>query len=222
MLELGRHLVRELDLQDTNDTLGRWMAHHLAEEMRLAEDAPTHSLRSKARKSAIEIILKIWSAREKLRGNAYPLAPYKEALYVLTLMRPDSNPYRFLHAQVKFRRNEIAARLFDNISRLMLAILLMDLPAISQVGKKPLAAVKALTPEERQILLSFHSWSELFNLGAKTNVHKRSGARDRKGPEVDLRKAALGFIDSSNAILLELKGSLTEKNEKGKVADATF
>lgn len=37
VLELGKLLVKALDLDETVDTLGRWMAHHIAELMQAAE-----------------------------------------------------------------------------------------------------------------------------------------------------------------------------------------
>ena len=39
--ELGQHLVRELGFEDRGETLGRWMAHHLAELLDQAENAKT-------------------------------------------------------------------------------------------------------------------------------------------------------------------------------------
>ena len=52
--------MRELGFEDRVDTLGRWMAHHLAELIDTAESGVTATERLKARKSATETILKIW------------------------------------------------------------------------------------------------------------------------------------------------------------------
>jgi hypothetical protein len=76
VLGLGRHLVRELGLEDGVDTLGRWMAHHLAELIDKTENAATAKDRQKASKAATETILKIWERRALLPETAYPLAPY--------------------------------------------------------------------------------------------------------------------------------------------------
>ena len=88
VLALGRHLVRELGFDDQRDTLGRWMAHHLAELINKAENGATGTERVRARKNATETILKIWEHRASLPGNAYPLAPYKDILKVLDRLRP--------------------------------------------------------------------------------------------------------------------------------------
>lgn len=82
-MELGEHLVRELGLVGSNDTLGRWMAHHVAELMDAAKNAKTPKARKEATETATDTILKIWGNRTKLPGDAYPLARYRKVLKVL-------------------------------------------------------------------------------------------------------------------------------------------
>jgi hypothetical protein len=125
VLELGRHLVRELGIEDGVDTLGRWMAHHLAELIDKAENGTTAAERLRARKNATETILKIWEHRTSLPGNAYPLAPHKELLKVLDRLRPDDNPFRYFGLPAETKRDRLAADLFDGLSRLIIALLLM-------------------------------------------------------------------------------------------------
>lgn len=84
VLGLGRHLVRELGFEDGVDTLGRWMAYHLAELIDQAENGVTAAERSRARENATEVIVKLWEHRASLPGKAYPLAPFKEVLRILT------------------------------------------------------------------------------------------------------------------------------------------
>jgi hypothetical protein len=83
VLELGEHLVRELGLEDSTDTLGRWLAHHLAELMTAVKETAGTSAHHEALRQATEIILRIWERRTALPGDAYPLAQYKEVLNVL-------------------------------------------------------------------------------------------------------------------------------------------
>src|SRR5690242_9787087 len=78
VLELGKHLVRELKLHDGVDTLGRWMAHHVAELITDAKRQRKGPKRTRAEKEATELILKIWEHREALPRHAYPLAQYEE------------------------------------------------------------------------------------------------------------------------------------------------
>src|SRR6266850_1299641 len=66
VLELGIHLVQQLRLQSSNDTLARWMVHHLAELMTRAEHAQSEQARSAATESAVTLILTIWEHRANL------------------------------------------------------------------------------------------------------------------------------------------------------------
>ena len=59
VLEHGRQLVRELDLEDGVDTLGRWMAHHLAELMSIAEHGITSEVRIEASQQVRDTTLRI-------------------------------------------------------------------------------------------------------------------------------------------------------------------
>jgi len=48
---LGKRIVKELDLEDSVDTLGRWMAHRIVELMERAEQAETEAEREAAKES---------------------------------------------------------------------------------------------------------------------------------------------------------------------------
>ena len=80
MLALGTHLVNELGLSDSTDTLGRWLAHHLAELISEADSASGPKSRREASRRATDTILKLWAHRRDLPGAATPLAPFREIL----------------------------------------------------------------------------------------------------------------------------------------------
>ncbi|MGE0683286.1 MAG: hypothetical protein AB7P69_20605 [Candidatus Binatia bacterium] len=101
------------------------MAHHLAELIDKAERGQTEADRLQAQKTATETILKVWEHRRSLPGKAYPLASYEHVLKVLDVLRPSNNPFwRFSHHGEK-KRERLAADLFDGLSRLIIALLLM-------------------------------------------------------------------------------------------------
>jgi hypothetical protein len=208
-LELGRHLVRELGFDDQRDTLGRWMAHHLAELLDKAENGATATERLRARKNATETTLKIWERRALLPGNAYPLAPYKDILKVLDRLRPADNTFRYFGPPAETKRDRLAADLFDSLSRLIIALLLMKLPPGEDPTRVDAPAIEALSETEQHVLTALQQWSELFAPTSKSSERTRKNKGD-KAAKVNLTEAALQLIDSTSTTLVELRSELQE------------
>jgi hypothetical protein len=209
VLELGRHLVRELGFDDQRDTLGRWMAHHLAELINKAENGVTGTERGRARKNATETILKIWEHRASLPGNAHPLAPYKELLKVLDRLRPDANPFRYFGHHAETKREQLAADLFDSLSRLIISLLLMKAPDREESARVDDAVLEALSKTEQRVLTALQQWSELFAPASKSPGRTRK-SKQGSGAIVNLNKAAVSLIDSITTTLAELRHELQE------------
>jgi len=91
-LELGQYLVRELDFEGGVDTLGRWMAHYLAELIDEAENSSTVAKRTRARKEAATTILKIWDHRSSLPGKA--VNPGEAAIRLIDSITTNLNELR--------------------------------------------------------------------------------------------------------------------------------
>jgi len=146
VLGLGRHLVYELGLEDSNDTLGRWLAHHLAELMTEAKNAKSAAARRVASRQAADLILKIWDHRTVLPHDANPLAQYRGILMVLSRLRPEANPWQ---RRTEDRIEGVAAGLYHSFCRLISTLLALNLPA--NAGKRNLAA-SFLSKEEVGVL----------------------------------------------------------------------
>lgn len=93
-LELGRSLTRELGLDDSVDTLGRWMAHYLAELMREAEEASPEERPVKMR-SCHEAILDLWSHRYVLPTGKRPFEDLEPILRALESLDPEAGIPRY-------------------------------------------------------------------------------------------------------------------------------
>lgn len=87
VIELGKTLVKELGLQDSVDTLSRWMAHYLAELMLKAENASSPKEKAAIEKECCEMILKLWKEREYINKNLQPLSNLKETLTILNALK---------------------------------------------------------------------------------------------------------------------------------------
>lgn len=217
VLGLGQHLVRELSFEDSVDTLGRWMAHHVAELIKEAECAPTAFKRVKARKTATDTILKIWVHRESLPGNAYPLAPYKDALKVLELLRPASNPFDNFRHRPQNKKDQLASDLFDRLSRLIIALLWMNLPSRGKRGEASTAATKAVSETEQHVLRTLQQWHDIF-VPASKNSERGQKSKRADDKKVNLDEVARQLIESVTNTLdelrIELGRSLSKKSAK--------
>jgi len=214
VLELGQHLVRELGFEEGVDTLGRWMSHHVAELIDQAENGHTKTERLNARKKATETILKIWRYRDTLPGNANPLTPYKEILPILKRLRPDNNPFKRFGYDANTKKEQLAAVLFDNLSRLVIALLLMRLSIPSKLADVDGVAVHALSKAEQQVLSILQEWVELLDLTPSAPKRKLKPAKNTDSDKVNLNKLALQLIDNVSDTLVELKTELQMSADK--------
>lgn len=200
ILALGAYLVRELGLQESTDTLSRWLAHHLAEVMARAKAEKSPAARREASVLATDVILKIWERRTVLPGNAYPLAPYKDILKVLSLMGPDANPWRRVHGT---HYQVLASTIYDRLSRIVIGLLLIDAaPQLSTVSSKKNKSQEFLSNQERAILEELERWQEAVGSG------KPSATNKSKPEDSDVRKSLQQLADETIKQLQELQERL--------------
>lgn len=74
---------------EATDTLGRWMAHYLAERISEAENAPERE-KKQIKAACAEEILRIWAHRQTMPGGFRPFRDYGPV--VRTLQSLDLNP----------------------------------------------------------------------------------------------------------------------------------
>lgn len=215
VLGLGKHLVRELDFEDGVDTLGRWMAHHLAELMHEAEKGKTVAKRTKAKKQATETILKIWEHRKVLQRESYPLSKYEDLLKIIDRLRLDSNPYRYFGNDMT-QTDKIATVLFDNLTRLILGLLLIKLDSIERSKKVDDEVIEALDGEEKRIWFAIEDWYSIFLKEDDENKLEVENEKNSEVKEIDFRKNSIELIDNIRSSLTKLRKELSKKNFQNK------
>ena len=87
VLSLGVKLVDELDLESSVDTLGRWMAHYVAELMDRADNAAPEE-RAALRKSCSDAILELWSHRAELPDGKRPFEDLEPIMRAIESLDP--------------------------------------------------------------------------------------------------------------------------------------
>jgi len=98
LLELGRRLTKELELDTSVDTLGRWMAHYIAELIKDAESASGEERRAKLQASS-DAILNLWRHRHELPDGKRPFEELEPILRALESLDPDGPPRYFRAAR---------------------------------------------------------------------------------------------------------------------------
>jgi hypothetical protein len=84
-------IVRELGLENSVDTLGRWMAHYVAELMERAEHSETDEEKETAKRECSDLITKVWERRKY-----WPLGqPLADLSRFLNSISPDPYTARY-------------------------------------------------------------------------------------------------------------------------------
>ena len=205
-MELGKHLVRELDFEDGVDTLGRWMAHHLAELIYESENGKTTGIRFEASQQAAETILKIWEHRKALPRGAYPLAKFEDLLKVIDRLRIGNNPYRY-YGDGFDKVDIIASELFDNFARLIPSLLFIKKEFLES-QKTGDAVIEALDDEEKQLLFVIQEWITVFSSKSNDESPTEKRKKGKKQEKFDLKKNALNLIDNMTNLFAELRNEL--------------
>ena len=94
ILPLGKKIVDELGLDESSDTLGRWMAHYIAELIQSAEAALEDDRPEKLARCA-EAILGIWEHRSMLPNDKRPFEDFEPILRVLESLDIHNNIPRY-------------------------------------------------------------------------------------------------------------------------------
>lgn len=96
IIELGKQLVKELGLENSTDTLARWMAHHIAELIDKSE-SNNHKKNSQLKSECFESILKLWKHRAHFPNGKRPFEYLESVVETLDKIKlSNQNPYYFL------------------------------------------------------------------------------------------------------------------------------
>lgn len=94
VMTLGRKLVEELGLGESNDTLGRWMAHYIAELITKAEEA-SGDQKDIAERECASAILALWQHRSELPDGRRPFEELEPVMRAVESLDPECNVPRY-------------------------------------------------------------------------------------------------------------------------------
>lgn len=94
IIALGKKIVTELRLDKSVDTLGRWMAHHVAELIHNVENA-TGKDKLVEQTLLRDTVLSLWAHRFELPRGVRPLEDLEPVLRALESLDPENNASRY-------------------------------------------------------------------------------------------------------------------------------
>lgn len=94
VVALGKKLVAELELADSVDTLGRWMAHYVAGLMHGIE-SETGADRLARQTELRDAVLALWEHRFELPNGTRPFRDFEPILRALESLDPESTSFRY-------------------------------------------------------------------------------------------------------------------------------
>ena len=151
-MALGEKIVRELELTDGVDTLGKWMAHHLAS---LIEDAEgSDGTQTAARQEAVDLIFRLWEHRASMPGTADPMSALNGAIGVLDRIGPNSSPF-YRRSQDMLERD--LASLFDSLRKLVAHGVIL-VAGQKEIPEYTADTFEHLAEEEQQFIMALGGW----------------------------------------------------------------
>lgn len=96
VLALGHRLVEELRLERSGDTLGRWIAHHIADLISTAE-ATEKKERELAQDRCFKAILELWKHRADLPNGQRPFETMEPIARAIKSLDPDDPTPRYFN-----------------------------------------------------------------------------------------------------------------------------
>lgn len=198
-MALGEKIVRELELTDGVDTLGKWMAHHLAS---LIEDAErSDGAQTAASQEAVDLIFRLWEYRGSMPGTADPMSALKGAIGVLDRIGPDSSPF-YRHSQ-DMRERDLAL-LFDSLRKLMAHGVIL-ISGQKDIPEYTAETFEHLAEEEQQFIMALGGWLNFLEQQKPTapviNVVFNDDEQEKKNAEDEAKLTSMAPEERSRVLL---------------------
>ncbi len=126
VINLGKALAKELELDPGVDTLSRWMSHYIAEQIVKAENA-TGEEKAATEKRCFDTILELWEHRSLLPDGLRPFENFEPLFHALERLDPEnSRPFYFPHPNRPSESEEDSEPGINDIEKLIDAALIID------------------------------------------------------------------------------------------------
>jgi len=225
LVALGKKLIAELGFGDSVDTLGRWMAHYIAELVQEAESAASDDRPAKQAQLR-DSILALWAHRFELPTGKRPFGEFEPILRALASLDPESQSPRYL-SQSRAPDNESdesketrewieAANGLDHISKVLIDYCLtLAADAALDKSKEWVKLAKEAGIDDSFEFIVFQFIKDQSDLMKETdpNTYQRRVLTDRKKKLETFLSVASMLANDINARLTSLPPAVVESDE---------
>lgn len=165
VLNLGKMLVNELGLDDSVDTLSRWMAHYIAQQMIEIENYYGEE-RVKAEEKCFETILELWKHRVYYEPNKNPFKRFEVIFKTLEQLEAHKEKYFFLneHNREDFQNESEEESTINNLMGMVI-----DIDKIARIWIKYILKQAALYATDEKTL----EWIKASTVEIEDNLDTR-------------------------------------------------
>ena len=214
LLDLGKKLVDELGLDNSVDTLGRWMAHYIAELILDVEGAAPEDELSRQEQCA-SAILELWQHRAELPNGTRPFEDFEPILRALESLDPSKEtPRYFRHPRAMAADTEADTatkkwlRIADGVDVTAKQLIRYCLARASQSAEDKIAEWAALA--EAAGLEDDMDVRALRVLIVESNLFAEDAPQEAERKEIEERLSRLeAFQELAAALAAELKSKLS-------------
>ncbi|SHM92279.1 hypothetical protein SAMN05216524_104126 [Mucilaginibacter sp. OK098] len=150
--------MKELELENSVDTLGRWMAHYVAEKIAAAKKAEGID-KPAAESECAKAVLDLWNHRWTMQYRHQPLKDFTRLLELLRQIDPETfDPYYFRFAAEKKKVEDnvwlVAAYDIDKAARVCLKYMLTKAAeAVSSTDTKAILEIAEVIGADPDIMV---------------------------------------------------------------------
>lgn len=184
VLKLGELLVKELGLESSVDTLSRWMAHYIAQQMNEIENT-TGADKQAAEENCFKTILKLWKHRAYYETGDKPFENFEPIFQTLDRLNPDHEEPFYFHSEYSARDKSdntdnavkqylLMATQIDEVVRVWLKFIFQH-AAEQAVDEKTREWIKAAAP-----LVDNNEASLIVRILSKHDIDEKNGKEKTK------------------------------------------
>lgn len=217
IIDLGKAIVKELELDPGVDTLAKWMAHYIATKIELAEHLAGEEKIS-TEKECFEAILKLWEHRWSIPSNRPFLKDFEPLLETLDKLNPNKEMPFYLLPQIQlFFQRENNNEDSDKVNSHFDIALKVDRLARSIICDLLHRAIQGLdlNGERGEVIrnaidLIDYSDTRIIRLTLNYNEPVKCQEEDEKKERIELLQNRIRDLEEFNTI----KNSLLDKYKK--------